>query len=279
MNNKTPVAFQLRTTNSDGIWYEYINFDDIRIDKRTLPDKGTWEDNGWMDSGSGQVGPAKRIFNISLPTDIFNTLNDVAETYSWKSISDNKTVNDTKTANIVNIWYKSIVVKVNYSANLMKTRMGGSPTAGIIDKISFYVTQVPTYPLPNFKLYIQNYSGSVDSPNNSSDWVNVYSSSSLYVSVGENQFTLSSPFSWNGGNISIASAFDRVPNYRSTGQNYTMPKSNGQARAWYNRTDGANYNINTSVSSDMNGVPVYSFHFKDNSPHTWFRWTGATLSS
>jgi hypothetical protein len=272
MNNKTPVAFQLRTYNDDGIYYDYIKFDDVDVDNGA----------GWMDSGSGPSGPSKRIFNISLPTNIFNLI--FGETYSWKSMSDSTGGNGDTQINIVNQYYKSNVTKVNYSADFMKTRIGGSPTAGFIDKVAFFVLEVPQYPLPNFNIYLQNYSGSVDSANNSSssDWSNMYSSSSYTVSAGRNEFVFASPFHWTGGNISIASSFTRVPNYSRTGINHATPPINGQARGWYSWSDSRDMTISTSVDYGMPNIPVWHFHFSESddgvvqSPDEWI---GSTLSS
>ena len=276
MNNKSPVAFQLRTYDSDGIYYDSIKFDDKFVSNGA----------GWMDSGSDPSGPTKRIFNISLPTNIFNLI--FSEPYSWKSMSDSTGGNGDTKINIVNQYYKSNVTKVNYSAGFMQTRIGGSPTAGIIDKVAFFVLEVPQYPLPNFKIYLQNYSGSVDSANNSSssDWTNMYSSSSYTVSAGWNELSFASSFQWTGGNISIASSFTRVPNYSRTGINHATSQINGQARGWYSWSDSNDMTISTSVSYTMPNIPVWHFHFKDNSPWTWDltrpptdEWVGSTLSS
>jgi len=175
------------------------------------------------------------------------------------------TVNTTTTASPINIWYRSLRYQTVYTAAELQAA-GAAP--GQILQMGWYVTQVPTYDMPNYSIKMKHTTATNAAVHDGVGLTQVYSNV-LYAPTagGWDMLTLQTPFLWNGvDNILVDVCFDQTnPTYASSGQVRTYAAPTG---ARYVRADTAPQCGNTTTAT-LTEKPQVNFFYS--------KWTAADL--
>ncbi len=174
------------------------------------------------------------------------------------------TVNTTTTASPINIWYRSLRYQTVYTAAELQAA-GAAP--GQILQLGWYVTQVPTYSMPNYSIKMKHTTATNASVHDGVGLQVVYTNA-LYAPTagGWDMLTLQTPFIWNGtDNILVDVCFDQTnPTYASTGQVRTYTGTNGGR---YIRADSAPQ-CGLTTSTMLQEKPQVNFFLQSGPPPT-----------
>ncbi|MBN2485236.1 MAG: T9SS type A sorting domain-containing protein [Bacteroidales bacterium] len=156
----------------------------------------------------------------------------------------------------INIWYRSLHMQVIYTAAEIHAQ--GIMGEQIIEQLGFYVTQVPSYSLPNYTIYMKHTTDLDADSYDGTGLSQVFYSPSYTPTAGSfNMLTLDTPFEWNGtDNILVDICFSQVPTYTTTGTVLTYT-DNGYGLHAY-RSDGIN-TCGVATTTDRNYRPQVQF--------------------
>lgn len=184
-------------------------------------------------------------------------------------------VNTTTTASPINIWYRSLRYQTVYTAAELQAA-GAAP--GQILQMGWYVTQVPTYNMPNYTIKMKHTTATNAAVHDGVGLQQVYNNT-LYAPTagGWDMLTLQTPFLWNGvDNILVDVCFDQTnPTYASSGQVRTYAATSA---ARYVRADTAPQCGNTTTATLTEKAQV-NFFIQSGPPPTCSMIENGTLTA
>ncbi|MBW6515599.1 MAG: S8 family serine peptidase [Candidatus Cloacimonetes bacterium] len=176
------------------------------------------------------------------------------------TIGTGTSVNSTTTAAPINIWYRSLRGQMVYTA--AEINAAGFEGPGDLIRVGFYVHQTPAHSLPDFIIRMKHTAADDVSSHDDGPFELVYSTPSYTpVAGGWDMLLLDVPFAWNGvDNILVDTAFNRVPNYSSSGQQRVFTHTNGFRYSWSDSADQTDATTNNTSSNK----PQIRMLFADN---------------